>query len=278
MGGGLRMQYLPLNPYSARHVALGRILLSGYLLFYFLSLLPFSGVLYSDEGLFKKLNLSPFPNILYFYSSDTSVKISFYIAIALSILFGVGFLRRWVALLLWYFWACLCNHMPYIFAPQEGFIGWLLLLFVVLPKGEGLCLHSKHDPEWKIPMTLYIGAWLVLALGYSASGWNKWSSPSWQDGLALQFALEVPIAFKTNLNAYLQQLPHAVSKLLTYIVFYGEILFLPLIIHPYTRKWIWILFVFFHVSLLFLIDIHCVSWALLLFHYFTFDKAFLNKS
>src|SRR4029077_11744770 len=93
----------------------------------------------------------------------------------------------------WFGWACLFNRNNLINNPSIPYIGLLLLLSIIVPRGEAFD-PNRASKSWQFPALVYWTAWILMAAGYSFSGWAKLHSPSWIDGSALFHVLNNPLA------------------------------------------------------------------------------------
>ena len=182
---------------SGKRFAIFRIALGSYLAIHFAQLLPYGRELFSNRGMLAdaRLNLTfgIFPNPLVCWDSPACVGVFLAALTFLSIAFAAGIRRRLAAILLWFGWACLFNRNNLILNPSIPYIGLLLLLSALVPPGEGWSME-KERPGWIFPASVYWTAWILLAAGYSYSGWMKLLSPSWIDGSALLHILQNPLA------------------------------------------------------------------------------------
>src|SRR5437588_563445 len=80
------------------------------------------------------------------------------------------------AVLLWYVWACLHGRMPLINNPGLPYVGWLLLAHACLPPAPygSWAARGRTDPGngWRMPPGIFLVAWILMALGYSYSGFT----------------------------------------------------------------------------------------------------------
>ena len=207
-------------------------------------------------------------------SYRVDLRVCGFVLCLLSISYMLGWHRRLVALGLWYGWACLSNRVIAGTIPSEGYVGWLLLASLVIPSGEPLSFNRRQ--LWKMPPAIYVTAWILLAVGYSISGWDKLKSPSWINGSALKFVFETPIAHEWWMRDLLLRLPESVFQMGTWVsLWLGETLFAPLCLWIPTRILVWSFMVFLHITVLSFLDIPSVSCAMLLIHFFVFDANWL---
>ena len=235
-----------LKEYSPYQFSFFRMLLGAYLCIYFAGLLPWfvgEGRIAPVQNIFYGI----IPNILPLLSSPMHLIFFIGTAIVFSVLFFLGFQRRILALFLWYAWICLFNTKTLINGPEVAYVGWFLLYFALLPKGEPLALSSgKESTKWVMPKMLFTGAWLLLAVAYAISGSTKLQTLSWQS-------------------------PAVIIPLL-------EIAFLPLALFRFTRKWIWAALLTVQIGRLLLTnnaDNADFAFILFLIHCFTFDARWL---
>lgn len=266
--------------YSPYHFSFFRIIVGVYLTIHFISLIPYGPEVWSNKGILPKASLNlthgVFPNILNLFDSPLFIQIFLAILVALSILLTIGFKRSIVSILIWYGWVCLFDRNNFINNPGIPFIGWLLLCLTVIPKGEPLSFKTRRDENWKMPAVLFIGAWIIMSLSYTISGIDKFLSPSWRNGQAVQFLLENPLARDGWLRELSMSFPSGVLTMLTWSILTLEIVFLPFAIFKKTRFWIWLGMIFLHLSILLLVDFADLTVGMLMIHWFTFDDRWLK--
>jgi predicted DCC family thiol-disulfide oxidoreductase YuxK len=270
-----------LKSYSPYQFSFFRIILGVYLFIHFTSLIPYAAEIWSSNGIFPNpavnLTYGFFPNILYYISSPVGVTIFLSVLSILSVFFMIGLKRPLVSILLWYSWVCLFDRNNLINNPGIPFIGWILLSCAVIPTGEPLSLSKpKTNTKWEMPPILFIGAWVIMSVGYSISGFDKFQSPSWRDGTAIFHLLENPLARDWWLREFMLSLPMLVLKLKTWISLFLEMAFLPLAIWGVTRKWIWLALIVMHCGILMIVDFADLTIGVLMIHWFTFDGAWLK--
>ncbi len=270
-----------LTPPSARHFALLRIALGAYLAAHFAALIPYGTELFSTSGMLPDASQLPsakfFPNPLSAARAD-GIRLTLEVLVALAILFAAGVVRRPVAVVLWFGWACLFNRNPFIANPSIPFVGWLLLACAVIPNESPLRPPlPRAEPDFSVPRSLHAGAWLLLGLGYTLSGLHKLGSPSWRDGTALRHVLELPLARDTGLRAALLGLPDGVFAVLTYGALFAELSALPLFVLRPTRPFAWLGLVAMQLGILCLLDFADLTLGLLLFHAFVFQPNWFGR-
>lgn len=263
--------------------SLVRALLGLYLALHFLVLIPWGPELFSDRGMLPDASLSPFhaifPNLLFVLDGAGSVVALLVVGALASGLLAAGIADRVAALGLWYIWACLFTRNPFIANPSLPFIGWLLLAHAALPAAPygSWAARRRADPGggWRMPREIFVAAWIVMAVGYSYSGYTKLISPSWLDGSALARVLANPLARPTLLRELLLALPASVLALGTWGSLALELLFAPLALVRLLRPWIWAALLSMHLGLMVLIDFSDLSFGMVVLHAFTFDPAWI---
>jgi predicted DCC family thiol-disulfide oxidoreductase YuxK len=267
--------------YTPYQFTIFRIVFGLYLLWHFLVLLPDSIELFSSVGIIPTPSLNfTYPiapwNPLYYIDSPGVILSFLGLCIMLSAVLIVGWQRQIVCLLLWFLWACLFNRNNLISNPSIPYIGLLLLLLAIVPKGEPLSYRQKQT-DWHMPIMIPIVAWILMAVGYSFSGIDKLSSPSWQDGSAMSHLLTNPLARDNFIREIMLMLPAWVLKLMTWGVIVAEISFLPLCLSRKGRFIAWSVMVMMHLGIMFVISFADLSLGMLMLHLFTFDQKWLNK-
>ena len=188
------------NGWTQGQFLIFRMVFGLYLVYHFLSRLPWSAELFSSKGVLSQGAMSPlfhlFPNVFLLSDSPLFVQACLVAAAIFSLFLTVGKYDGVMAVLVWYVWACLYGRNPLIGNPSLPFIGWMLLAYTVLSLSERKELSSTSEDAvaWKMPEDIFAAAWILMALAYSYSGYCKLISPSWMDGTALRHVLSNPLA------------------------------------------------------------------------------------
>lgn len=270
---------MSLNPVTPFQFVAFRIILGAYLFIHFVSLIGYAPEMFSREGLIPVGSMNPtsaiFPNILNVFDSPLFTQAFVSGLAVLSLLLISGWKRPWVALFLWYGWACLFNRNIFTGNPGLPFIGWVLLALALIPKGEPWAFKEKDNPDWAFPKEIFFGAWFLLAAGYSISGLHKLGAPSWVNGEALFHVLNNPLARDTFIREWLIAAP-GLLKLMTWGTLALEILFAPLALFAKIRPWPWLAMVGMHLGIMCTLDFADLTAGLLMIHFFTFDSRWLK--
>jgi predicted DCC family thiol-disulfide oxidoreductase YuxK len=272
------------NGWTGGQYSLVRAVFGVYLFIHFVHLTSWAAELFSSEGLLSDGRLSPLlyllPNILAVWDGPVFVTLLLIAAAGLSVLFAVGLYDRVAAILLWYIWACLHGRMPLITNPGLPYVGWLLLAHAFLPPAPygSLAARGRPDPgnNWRMPEAIFLVAWILMALGYSYSGYAKLISPSWIDGTAVARVLDNPLARPGPVRDALKSLPESALRLMTWGALLSELSFAPLALIAPLRPILWGLMVLMHLCLIVLIDFADLSLGMLMLHLFTFNPAWVR--
>jgi hypothetical protein len=214
---------------------------------------------------------TPFPNALSWFHSSEQTPLFIGLLGALAALLLLGCVRRCAALLLWYGWACLTNWAPFLYVPSEGLVGWLLLLCAVIPSGEAWSVWPRRAKGWAMPNGAIQAVWIVLGVGYLASGVDKLTSPSWRDGSAIRTVLTSPIAYWDFIATWVRQLPDSVVHALSWSVLSLEVGFFWLIWSCWTRPLAWIAATMMHLLIRATLNLHTVTDPFLVSQILAFD-------
>jgi predicted DCC family thiol-disulfide oxidoreductase YuxK len=263
-----------------------RILLGLYLLQHFLTLLPWGAEIFSNRGALPVVAASPlirlFPNVLGVWDQPGFVTFLLTLGALMSVPLAVGLWDRPAALALWYLWACLLGRNPLISNPALPFIGWLLLLHAVLPPAPygSWTARGRDDPRgnWYMPPSAFALAWILMAVGYSYSGYTKLVSPSWLDGSAFALVLRNPLARPTALRDLLLAMPPVILRVATWTALALELTFAPLALLRRARPWIWAATAGLHAGLLVLVSFADLTAGMFLLHLFTFDPSWIRRT
>jgi predicted DCC family thiol-disulfide oxidoreductase YuxK len=272
------------NGWTGGQYSLVRAAFGTYLFVHFAQLVPWAAELFSNQGVLADCRASPllhlFPNVLALWDGPAFVTALVAVAAGLSVLFAVGVCDRVAAVALWYIWACMHGRMPLISNPGLPYVGWLLLAHAALPPAPygSWAARGRTDPanDWRMPDGIYLAAWILMALGYTYSGFTKLVSPSWLDGTALARVLNNPLARPGVARDLLLALPDGLLRLATWGALLVELGFAPLALIPRLRPWLWGMLLLMHLGLMVLIDFADLSLGMVVLHLFTFDSAWVR--
>lgn len=271
------------NGWTGGQYSLFRILFGAYLCIHFAQLVPWAAELFSNRGALPRAADSPlidlFPNVLAWCDAPGFVVTLTAGAAGLSLLFALGVCDRIAAVLLWYVWACLFGRMPLIGNPSLPYVGWLLLAHACLPPAPygSWAARGRDDPGggWQMPPAIFTVAWILMALGYSYSGYTKLVSPSWLNGTAVARVLDGPLARPGVVRDALLALPPGLLHLASWGALALELGFAPLALVRRLRPWLWAGLLLLHLSLISLIAFADLSLGMVMLHLFTFDPAWI---
>jgi predicted DCC family thiol-disulfide oxidoreductase YuxK len=240
--------------------------------------------MFSNRGMLPDGAASPllrlFPNLLALYDSPAFVMALLVLAAGASLLFAIGLYDRAAAIALWYAMACLFGRNPLIANPSLPYVGLLLLAHACLPRAPygSFERRGQIDPGggWRAPQEIYLVVWILMALGYSYSGYTKLISPSWVDGTAIGRVLDNPLARPGALRDALLALPPEFLRAATWGALALELLFAPLALSRNLRPWLWAATLAMHLGLIALIDFADLSLGMVMLHLFTFDPGWVK--
>ncbi|MBK1826611.1 DCC1-like thiol-disulfide oxidoreductase family protein [Haloferula rosea] len=255
-----------------------RILFGSYLTVHFIQLIPWSGELFGAYGLMPDPALNPahgiFPNPLDLPLSDGMITAFLVVLALLSVLFTTGLWRKPAAILIWFGFTALFHRNNLISNPSIPYVGLLLILSLLIPSGEPWS-RGERNTAWAMPKWVFRTGWILMAAGYSFSGFTKLNSPSWVDGSAMQHLLENPLSRPGWIRELMLTLPDGILSLMTWGTLAAELLFLPLALWSRSRPWIWLSMVLMHIGILGVVDFADLSLGMLMIHLFTFDPDWL---
>jgi predicted DCC family thiol-disulfide oxidoreductase YuxK len=272
------------NGWTGGQYSLFRAVFGVYLTIHFVHLLPWGAELFSRDGMLPDARSSPlyplFPNLLFVWDTPAVVTLLLAVGALASVALTLGFRDRAAAVLVWWVWACLFTRNPLIANPGLPYVGWLLLMHACVPPGAygTWTARGAVDPgsRWRLPDALFAAAWIVMAVGYSYSGWMKLDSVSWMDGSALGRVLENPLARPTMLRELALSMPAWLTAVATWGALALELLFAPLALLRVLRPWLWLAMLGMHASLLTLLDFADLTLGMVMLQLVTFDPAWVR--
>lgn len=262
------------NGWTYYQFLLFRFLLGGFLVLHFSQLIPYALEVFSNQGAITNASYSPliylFPNMLAFFDSPLMIQIFLLLGVisGFGLIFGIK--DKWCAFYAFYLLACLLGRNPLITNPSLPYLGWMLILYVFIPKKQGI--------GWQLPSSLYFAAWVILAISYSYSGYTKLLSPSWVSGETISFVLQNPLARDTWFREWLLSLPSIYLKCLTWGVLWVELLFAPLAMITRLRPYAWFIMLIVQCGFLVCLNFADLTFPMLLIHLLTFDPNWLKST
>ena len=271
------------NAWTGGQYSVFRVLLGVYLCIHFVHLLPWSTELFSSEGVLPDARLSPlfaFPNLFHLSDAAWFVHVVLVVSGVAALAFAVGWHDRIAALTMWVVLASLFCRNPLIANPSLPYVGFMLLAHLFVPASPygSLAARNRADPNggWFLPGSVFLAAWVVLALSYTYSGYTKLLSPSWVAGDNIGFVLQNPLARTSILRDLFLWMPPIFLALLTWAVLYVELLFAPIAMWSRTRPWVWLFMLVIQFGFLLLLNFADLTIGMLLFHLFTFNPAWIR--
>lgn len=259
-----------------------RAFLGAYLAVHFAMLLPWGAEIFSSSGMLAAGRGSPLllPFHLFAWADSAAFVVGALAAgAAASIALAVGWHDRIAAAILALLWASCVGRNPLISNPGIPYVGWMLVAHTIVPPAPfgSVAARGRVDPGggWTMPRTLWIGAWALMAAGYSYSGVTKLASPSWRDGSALAAVLENPLARPTFLRDAALALPDWLLRSATWGALALEIAVVPLAFVSRARPFLWTALLAMHLGLMVLVDFADLSLGMVALHAFTFDPRWL---
>lgn len=205
-----------------------------------------------------------------FLAFKPSEIISLNIILTFACLIFLNIFTPFFAFLCWLFCSSFLFNNLYLYGLNHDYSGWLLLAFSVV--------HISKDKPF-MPAVLYKGAWLILGLGYLASGYNKLMlTDYWHNGNALELLYTSSPVFIQIQGLEKNYFLHVLLKLLTWVFMLAELFFLPALLNKYTRFIVYFILLFGHIGIASTTNMIEVSISILLFHVFIFDSRWLTKN
>lgn len=261
------------NRYTFNHLKLVTSVFGAYLFLHFYYLMFYAQELFSNNGMLPA-ELSPaygyFPNILNLATQSYLATVLVVVMTVLSLFVIAGTEKKLIYLVLWFGWACLLCRNPLIRNPGLPYVGWMLLAFAVI-------YPIKDRAQFRLDKYIFVGAWSLLAVGYSLSGLDKMQAISWQNGTTISHLLDNPLA-RDYFPTYFLLKHKWLHPIMSYMSLGFEVLFLPLALFKRTRPFIWLALVGMQLGILFVVDFADLTFGMMMIHLFTFDPNWIpNK-
>ena len=190
----------------------------------------------------------------------------------LSLLLGLGILRRWASGLLCLLLLSFIYFSQFSGNVSLGYLSFLLLVMVFVPAGESW--NSARD--WKFPQDLMWVLWIVTGISYLESGIDKLRNPYWSEGIAINQLLNFTIAANDNfLTDFIKK--HAIlGQIINWYTIAVDLAFGLFFVFSKARWVLWMMMVALHIGVLLTMQIYYISFGMLIFHFFlVVDKEFI---
>lgn len=266
-------------PYSAYYFAIWRICFGFFLFFYSCALLPYVEFLYSNSGLYASYDVLPyFPSILAINDSSAMVYAISIVSVVCSFGILIGYKRVYCAFILWFILATLFGRNYLVADPSAGFVSMAILLLALVPEGEPLSIHATYESiqKWYMPTYVYYTLLVAIGLGYTISGFDKFSGTGWAAGDAMKYLYNFPFTYETWFVSLLQSLPAWLISLQTWAAALSMVLALPLLLIRKSRPYMWLVLTVMFIFVGFVLDIKQVVFGVLLTHLFFFDNQWIS--
>lgn len=214
---------------------------------------PFIDKLFRLNGISQ--NPSHFWSFIINHNLTYALVSSFVIA-ALGLIFNKT--TRISAIWLLVNWIIFFKLMPFIYSPPNGsYIGWILLWFIFYP---GDSITASQRQVW----------WIVLTVGFCASGYSKWFSPLWVEGEALWYiGLKPPFTELQKIPIMVNLMTYSTLLLETFAVFF--------IFNKWSRLFIWLGFLGMHFFITLSMSVVEVGLFFLIFNLALIEDEWFQK-
>lgn len=134
------------------------------------------------------------------------------------------------------------------------------------------------NDQWRMPESIYMVVWILMAVGYTYSGATKLASPSWINGKALSYMLDNPLARGGAVSQVLLSLPAVLLQIATWGAMAFELCFAPLALVRRLRPWLWMGMFCMHLCLIAAVDFADLSLGMVMLHLFTFNPDWVRTA
>jgi hypothetical protein len=182
---------------------------------------------------------------------------------------AAGIYRKPSSLLLLILLQLMLLRNPYVRTVIDGYTGWMLLLFLVMPNGEGHSFSKRKDETQVLQSNFWWATSIVLGISYASSAWSKLQTLEWRSGVAIEKILELPFLRQWLL---LRDFPAPILEILTYSVILIEALFLPAIFFKRTQATAQITLIAFHLVIMLVLDFERIPLFMIMLHFLLLQR------
>jgi Vitamin K-dependent gamma-carboxylase len=229
-------------------------------LVYFIQLLPYLEAQFSGAGWLDYVQQIAIQNggswsLFFLDTGDHAVTLAYAIVILgiiIAFLMIIGWQSRLATCTTWLVWVSLWNRNPLLLDGDDAVLKIMCFYLMLSPCGNNWSvdayLHKmpQHTAVWPLRLMQF-----QIALIYFVSGWVKFHSPEWLDGMIMQYVLIHPQYSRWHGWAIIDK-PMVVGLLtgLAGFIRWWELLFPLLLLNTNTRKLSILIGILFHVGLL----------------------------
>jgi uncharacterized membrane protein YphA (DoxX/SURF4 family) len=216
--------------------------------------------------------------ILLFNTDDLAVvAVCFWLRVAVTVAFVLGWHTRIASVLLWFSTLCFVNRNPALQSFAEHVLMNGLFLMMMAPCGQALSLDRRRQikrqadaaaatppttPAWPVRMVQIQVCMIYLSTGlaklFRDFDGSNWFEGTWWDGTSLHYVLNDTTMGHWSYARF--PVPLWLTALATYVSVWWEILFTPLVMFRLTRKWTLWFGVLFHLGIFVVIEIGWFSF------------------
>ena len=264
------MQRFWLAEIDVHQLAILRILIGGFTIYYLANLLPLLEFHFSPAGWLGETQATGYFNtgnwsFLFWLHSPVLTNLFFILTIITTISFTAGYHTKVSGIITYIGLVSMWNRNPFILDGDDALLR--VVIFYLMFSG---CGHAFSIDAYRKTLPVFVKIWplrliqLQMALLYFVSGWVKFHSPDWSNGVIFNLVLVHPEYSRWNLNSFLefswiQQSLYYLAELIRY----WEILFPVLLLISLTRKLSIITGILFHLGLLVFMNLRGFSLIML---------------
>lgn len=262
---------------NSQFFSLVRMLFGLWLIQHFFFLIPYGRELYSSEGMKVAGGALYLKELLAPLRSPAGISTLLGLSLLSSIFFTLKIKRALNSLFLFFTWVFFFHQDLLTYNPGVPYIGWMLLALSLVPDNEERFFWENKSPDFSFPPVLFWGLWLVVTLGYTASGLHKFFfSPLWREGRALTYVFDYPATRSETLAQLYFGLPLLIQKIVNWSVIIVEGFFFLALFIPKGRKTLWILNSLMHLGILITLKFASLSIVMLIIHAFMIEDGWFS--
>jgi uncharacterized membrane protein YphA (DoxX/SURF4 family) len=260
-------------------ILLGLALLSDQLFQYLPNLMEFfgpDGV--APQGLYDAYQLRNWrlTVLLFNHDSPAVVYSFFWVWVAVTCAWTVGFWTRTANVLVWLGTLAWINRNPNILNGGDDTLQVAIFLLLLGPCGKALSLDAwlarrrsgdpapAYVPAWPVRLIqiqlclIYLSTGLVKLRGEGLDPDTGWPMGTWWDGSSIHYVLNYTTMSRWSFADL--PVPFWVTRVMTYVSVWWETLFTVLVLNRYTRKWALWFGLSFHLGIWLTIEVGWFSF------------------
>jgi hypothetical protein len=213
-----------------------------------------------------------------FFNTDNLAVIYpvFWLWVAVTILFLIGWRTRWMNLAVWFLTRCFIERNPDLGTGADDTVQLGLFLLLFSPSGQALSLDARRlrrkglligpawTPAWPVRLIQIQVCLIYCTTGLIKLKGDGWMQGTWWDGSSVYYLFNATTLSRWSFAQL--PLPFWMTMLMTYSSVWFETLFPLLMLHRWTRRAALVFGILFHLGIYLTVEVGWFGFHTLSFY------------